>query len=133
MLLLLNSRETILLTTFVLAIFSLQCDFLVITNEKPGAERPSVWDVGGKQMCCLRRRVGQGCSLLLMLPVGTGQPLIVLPQMLFPGKNEKAFHEAVCRLAIAIEPHSTAPVRNRDRRTQLIAWRNDCSFSSAMV
>src|SRR2546426_9071192 len=72
--------------------------------EEPGAGRSSVRDVSGKQMRRLWWRVGQGRGLLLMLPVEVGQPLMVLPQMLFPGGNDEEFYKAVRCLAITIEP-----------------------------
>ncbi len=81
----------------------------------------------------LRWRVGQGLSLLFMLPVEAGQPIIVLPQMLFPRGDDEAFHKAMRPLAITIESPLRRPVRSRDCRTQLISWRNGCSFSDAMV
>lgn len=69
----------------------------------------SVRDVSGKQMRRMRWRIGQDLGLLFILPVGAGQPLTVLPQMLFPGGDNEELHKAVCCLAIAIEPPLYCP------------------------
>ena len=48
--------------------------------------------------------IGQGYSLLFILPVEAGLPLPVLPQMLFPGGDDEDFDKALRDLAITIEP-----------------------------
>jgi hypothetical protein len=56
-------------------------------------------------------RVGQGIDLLFILPVDAGQPLIVLPQMLFPRGDDEEFHKVVHCLTIALKSplHRSGP------------------------
>ena len=49
--------------------------------------------VSGHAVRGLWRRLRQGIGLRFVLPVGAGQPLVVLPQVLFPGGDDKDLHK----------------------------------------
>ena len=63
----------------------------------------------GNEVRRLRRRLGQGIGLRFILPVGAGQPLAVLPQVLLPGGHDKDLHKTVGSLPVPEEPPLRGP------------------------
>ena len=70
---------------------------------------------------------------LFIHTVEPGQPVGVLPEMLFPGGHHEQLHELMGGSPSRNKPQRLAPVRKRERRTRAMAFMKACSFLAETV
>src|SRR5215471_8838640 len=98
----------------------MQQPVLTLVNTLLSLETLAIWssvqDGSFEQMRCWWWRVGQSIGLLFILPLDAGQPLIVLPQMLFPRGDDEEFHKAVRCLTISMQ----SPLHRSGAQSRLV-------------